>query len=119
VPNQAKKKLLEVGERKLKVNPDDAITLSRIASPYAQAGEREKAYAALRRVLEIDPTDGLAQYNCACTYAVLGDKKEALACLRNAVRSGYRNVSEWVKSDPDLVSLHKDPEFKALIAEMS
>ncbi|HWP83227.1 MAG TPA: protein kinase [Bacteroidota bacterium] len=116
--NQAKKKLLEVGERKLKVNPDDAITLSRMANPYIQAGEREKAYAALNRVLEIDPTDGLAQYNCACTYAVLGDKKEALTCLRNALQSGYRNVSEWVKSDPDLVSLHKDPEFEALIAEI-
>ncbi|MBI4546729.1 MAG: protein kinase [Ignavibacteriae bacterium] len=115
---QAKQKLLQVGERKIKVNPDDAITLSRMASPYVEFGEPEKAYAALKKVLEIDPTDGLAQYNCACTYAVLGDRKEALTCLRNAVQSGYRNVSEWVKSDPDLVSLHDDPEFKALIVEL-
>ncbi|MBI3006314.1 MAG: protein kinase, partial [Ignavibacteriales bacterium] len=116
---QAKQKLLEVGERKLKVNPDDAITLSRMAGPYADFGDREKAYASLKRVLEIDPTDGLAQYNCACTYAVLGDRKQALLCLRNAVQSGYRNVSEWVKSDPDLVSLHDDPEYEALVAEMT
>ncbi|MBI2620360.1 MAG: protein kinase [Ignavibacteriales bacterium] len=116
--DQAQKKLLEVGERKLEVNPNDAITLSRMASPYANFGEREKAYSALKRVLDIDRTDGLAQYNCACTYAVLGDKKEALTCLRNAVESGYRNVSEWVKSDPDLVSLHEDAEFKALVAEI-
>ncbi len=115
--DEAKRKLLEVGARKLEVNPDDAITLSRMAGPYSHFGEKEKAYAALKRVLEIDPTDGLAQYNCACTYAVLADNKEALACLRNAVQSGYKNVSEWVKSDPDLVSLHKDPEFKTLIAE--
>jgi serine/threonine protein kinase/tetratricopeptide (TPR) repeat protein len=116
---QAKKKLLEIGERKLKTNPEDAITLSRMAGPYADFGERPKAYAALQKVLEIDPTDGLAQYNCACTYAVLGDKKEALACLRNAIRSGYKNVSEWVKSDPDLVSLHNEPEYQALITEMT
>jgi serine/threonine protein kinase/Tfp pilus assembly protein PilF len=115
---EAKKKLLECGERKLKINPEDAITLSRIAGPYADFGEREKAYAALKKVLEIDPTDGLAQYNCACTYAVLGDRKEALACLRNAVLSGYKNVCEWVKSDPDLESLHNDPEYEALVSEM-
>ncbi len=115
---QAKKKLLEVGERKLKINPEDAITLSRMAGPYADFGEREKSYAALQKVLEIDPTDGLAQYNCACTYAVLGDRKQALLCLRNAVLSGYKNVREWVKSDPDLQSLHDDPEYEALVAEM-
>lgn len=115
---EAKKKLLEVGERKLKINPEDAIALSRMAGPYADFGDREKALAALKKVLEIDPNDGLAQYNCACTYAVMGDKKQALICLRNAVASGYRNVCEWVKSDPDLVSLHNDPEYESLVLEM-
>ena len=116
--DQAYRKTLEVGARKLEVNPDDAITLSRMAGPYAHFGQKEKAYAVLKRVLEIDPTDGLAQYNCACTYAVLGDRKQALTCLRNAVLSGYKNVIEWVKSDPDLVSLHNDPEYEALVAEI-
>jgi serine/threonine protein kinase/tetratricopeptide (TPR) repeat protein len=115
--NEAKRKLLEVGEQKLKINPDDAITLSRMAGPYAEFGEREKAYAVLKKVLEIDPTDGLAQYNCACTYAVMGERKLALSCLRNAILGGYKNVTEWVKSDPDLLSLHNDPEYEALVAE--
>ena len=112
---KAKKKLLEVGELKLKINPDDAITLSRMAGPYADFGDRDKAYATLKRVLEIDPTDGLAQYNCACTYAVMGDRKEAMECLRNAILWGYKNVTEWVKIDPDLDSLRADPEYQALI----
>jgi len=114
---QAKRKLLEVGELKLKINPDDAITLSRMAGPYADFGDRAKAYATLKKVLELDPTDGLAQYNCACTYAVMGDKEEALKCLRNAILGGYKNVTEWVKSDPDLESLHNDPEYEALVSE--
>jgi serine/threonine protein kinase/Tfp pilus assembly protein PilF len=114
---QALRRLLEVGARKVEVNPDDATTLSRMAGPYALFGEREKAQAAIERAIEIDPTDGLAQYNCACAYNVLGDQKQALLCLRNAFQSGYKNVREWVKNDPDLVSLHDHPEFKALIAE--
>ena len=114
---QAKKKLLEVGEQKLKINPNDAILLSRMAAPYADFGDRPRAYAVLKKVLEIDPTDGLAQYNCACTYAVMGDRQEAITCLKNAILWGYKNVKEWIKIDPDLESLRSDPEYQALVAE--
>lgn len=117
--SEAQKKLLELGERKVAVNPDDAITLSRMAGAYVHVGKREKAYDALKKVLELAPHDGLAQYNCACTYAVLGERKQALECLRNAIRAGYKNVVEWVKNDPDLESLHHDPEYEALISEMA
>ncbi len=112
---QAQRKLRELGERKLAVNPDNAITLSRI--PYAHLGEKEKAYAAVEKVLRIDPTDGLTQYNCACTYAVLGEIEMALSCLKHAMEGGYKNIREWVKSDPDLVSLREDSNFKAMLAE--
>jgi non-specific serine/threonine protein kinase len=114
----ATRKLVEVAERKLNVNPDDVIVLSRVANPYAQSGDKEKTYRALRRVLELDPEDGLAIYNCACTYAMLGDKKEAFDCLRNASRKGYKYVSEWVKSDPDFALYHEDPEFNSLLSEI-
>jgi adenylate cyclase len=86
--------------------------------PNADFGDREKALSVLRKVLELEPNDGLAQYNCACTYAVVGDKKQVLTCLRNAVTSGCRNVCEWVKSDPDLVTLHNDPEYESLVLQM-
>ena len=114
---QARNKLLELGERKLALNPDDAITLSRMAAAYAHRGEKEKAYVAIDKLLQIDPTDPLGRYNCACTYAVLGEREKALACLRTALEGGYKNIREWVKSDLDLVSLHEDPDFIALLAE--
>jgi len=114
---QARSKLLELGERKLALNPGDAIALSRMAAAYAHRGEKEKAYAAMKKVLQVDPDDGLSQYNCACTYAVLGEREKALACLRKALEGGYKNIREWVKSDLDLASLHEDPDFKALLAE--
>jgi adenylate cyclase len=116
--DQAKRKLIDVGARKVAVNPNDAITLSRMAGALAHFGEKEKAYAALKKIMEVDPTDGLTQYNSACTYAALGDKKEALACLSHAIQNGYKNVGNWVKIDPDFVSYHEDPEFKALLAEI-
>ena len=114
---QARSKLLELGERKLALNPGDAIALSRMAAAYAHRGDKEKAYSAMGKVLQVDPDDGLSQYNCACTYAVLGEREKALACLRKALEGGYKNIREWVKSDLDLASLHEDPDFKALLAE--
>ncbi len=114
---QARSRLLELGERKLALNPDDAITLSRVAVAFAYRGEKGKANAAIEKILQIDPTDGLSRYNCACAYAVLGEKEKALACLRKALEGGYKNIREWVKSDLDLASLHEDPDFKALLAE--
>ena len=114
----ARRKKLEVAERKLEVNPDDVIVLSRMASSYAQSGNKEKTYQALKRVLELDPDDGLALYNCACAYALMGDKKEAFVCLRNASNNGYKYVSEWVKGDPDFSRYRDDPEFNALLTEI-
>ncbi len=115
---EARRRMLEAGERILEVNPDDAIVLSRLASAHAHLGQPEKSLQSLQRLLEIEPGDGLVQYNCACAFALLGRKKEALESLRSAIQSGYKNVCEWVKSDPDFVSLRDDQEFKALLTEI-
>ena len=108
---------LELGEAKVAVNPDDAITLSRISSYYVRFNRMDEALEAIRRVQEIDPTDGLALYNCACTYATIGDRDQAMRCLRDAFANGYGYVREWVKTDPDFARFRDDPEFKAFIAE--
>lgn len=113
----AMQKFLEVGERKLQVNPDDATTLSRVAGTLVRAGETGKAKVALQRAIEIAPTDGLVQYNCACAYANLGDTKSAIACLQQAIHIGYR-VGDWVRNDPDMDPLRDEPAFKELVAGM-
>jgi tetratricopeptide (TPR) repeat protein len=115
--DRAARKLIEVASRKLEVTPDDIITLSRLAVSYARYGGKEEAHFALKRVLEIDPNDGLALYSCACTYAMLGESQEALACLRNAIANGWKGVPELARSNPDLDSLRKDPEFGVVLAE--
>lgn len=113
----AVKTLLKLGQAKLDVNPDDAITISRMATAYVRLGQPEKGLEAIRMILKVDPTDGLALYNAACTYADLGRKEETLSCLRGALNAGYKGVLEWVKSDPDFDSMIENPEFKALLAE--
>jgi adenylate cyclase len=111
------RRFLEVGIRKLEINPDDEVTLSRFAAIYTLLGEGEKARNALERILKWHPDDGTVLYNCACTYALLGDHEQAILCLRTALDHGYRNVREWVKTDPDFAELRQTEAFRQLLVK--
>jgi tetratricopeptide (TPR) repeat protein len=52
-------------------------------------------------------------------YALQGEKQKALAALRQAIDEGWR-VSWWhfLKHDLSLESLHGEPEFQAMVAEI-
>ena len=111
------KKLIELIEKKLDVNPDDSIALSRAASTYVHLEMKEEALKAIKRSLEIDPDDGLFLYNISCAYARMGDKKQALRHLKKAIKSGWR-VREWAQADPDLANIRDEPEFQSLVKQM-
>ena len=52
-------------------------------------------------------------------YALRGDKQKALLALRQAIDEGWR--SAWwyfLKQDPSLESLHDEPEYQAMVAEI-
>jgi hypothetical protein len=52
-------------------------------------------------------------------YALQGRKAEALKALRQAVDEGWRGLWPfWLKYDPVLESLHDEPEYRAIIAEL-
>jgi hypothetical protein len=52
-------------------------------------------------------------------YAVQGDKQKALSALQRAIDEGWRR--HWwyfLKYDPTLESLHGEPEFQGMVAEI-
>lgn len=113
----AAKRFLEVGLKTLELIPDDPVTLSRFSVIYTLFGDRDKAYDAVSRILVNDPDDGLVLYNCAATFALLDDTPMALECLRKALASGYKNIREWIESDPDFDDLRRTQEFQNLLKE--
>jgi tetratricopeptide (TPR) repeat protein len=115
---EAGHKVIELGKRKIEINPTDIIALARIALTYAALGENKNALDAAKRVLEVDSTDGTVLYNCACMYSFMGKKEEAFGYLEKALERGFMNIIDWAKDvDPYLQPIRNDPQFKAIIAK--
>lgn len=72
---------------------------------------------ALRDFLQankLNPKDATNAYNVACIYAIKGDSAQALEWLKKSIYKGYQDFDK-IKQDPDLKSLHNNPEFKKLL----
>jgi tetratricopeptide (TPR) repeat protein len=100
-------------ERQLELVPEDVRARSLLAADYANLARAEDAVRHLEMTVALRPNDSNILYNAACSYAVLGKRPEALDLLRRSLAAGYANV-DWPRQDPDLKSLHADPEFQAL-----
>jgi len=108
---------LEVAERHLELNPDDARALYLGAGAMVQLGERERGLDWTRRAYAIDSEDPGVLYNVACSYAQMDKHDEAMTCLEKAVQNGFGH-REWLENDSDLDSLRGDPRFQALLKRL-
>ncbi|MGA7840421.1 MAG: hypothetical protein WCA34_05860, partial [Candidatus Acidiferrales bacterium] len=56
-------------------------------------------------------------YKEACINAIIGKPSRALTLLQDALEKHY--PAEYASADPDLDSLHNNPEFDSLIKKYS
>jgi adenylate cyclase len=108
---------VQVAEKHLELNPDDARALCLGACALMQLGEPGKALDWAKRGLALDPEDSGVLYNVACVYALGGETESALTCLDKAVRNGFGH-REWLENDSDLDSLRADPRFETLLKKL-
>jgi tetratricopeptide (TPR) repeat protein len=98
-----------------------AIDLALVLS---KTGEQEHANRLLNRSfqhIQTLPRLGLYGYGIADVriYALRGDKQKALSALRQAIDEGWRSFWWYdLKYDLSLESLHDEPEFQAMVAEI-
>lgn len=95
-------------------NPEDARAHQFYAFTLERLGRRKEAKVEMRKGIEINPNDLIIIYNAACFYALIGDKTASIENLKKAIDNGFGNY-EYIKHDPDLYSLKKEPDFIELI----
>ena len=110
----ASRRAAEVVGKHLDLHPDDARALYLGAVLWCQMGEPARGLEWAGRALALDPNEPVTLYNVACVYALQGQTEPALDCLENALKHGFAHKA-WIEHDADLVSLHGNPRYDALL----
>ena len=113
----AARRALKRAEEHLELNPDDTRALNLGCASLIEAGDKQRAMRWAERSLAIDGDNPDTLYNLACSYALMGESGRALDCLERANLRGM-SIAEWAENDSDLVSLHDEPRFQALMKSL-
>jgi adenylate cyclase len=116
--SKARHHAIELIERALNVNPDDARARYMGAANFAAVGEKAKAIEWANLALRSSEDEPMVFYNAACTFAVLGEHDRAIDLLERAVKLGWGDRA-WMANDSDLVSLRDKPRFQALLTSLN
>jgi tetratricopeptide (TPR) repeat protein len=90
---------------------------TRLATMYYRIKEFDKSIESYVHCIQLDPTQSLTYYNLACMYAKLSQPEKAIENLNLSVQYGYEDL-DWIQKDGDLVVLHQEPGFVALIQKL-
>jgi adenylate cyclase len=111
------RKTLEIGLRKLEVEPEDTRACLSCTFALVHLGRYSEAVSMMDRANEIDPLDRIVHYNLACAYAIMGKADQALDYLERLTGTDVKTV-DWMKNDGDLDSLRDHPRFKKIMARL-
>jgi TolB-like protein/thioredoxin-like negative regulator of GroEL len=115
--DDANRRIVELMEKHLEVNPDDLSALLSGASALVELGEKERGLEWGERVLEGATEDALVLYNLGCTFSLAGEVEKAVDALERSYEAGLADP-EWMRNDSDLDNLRGHPRFEALMQRM-
>jgi adenylate cyclase len=115
---KARHRAIELIERALGVNPDDARARYMGAANFAAMGDKAKAIEWANLALRSSEDEPMVFYNAACTFAVLEEYDRAIDLLERAVKLGWGDRA-WMANDSDLASLRNKPRFQALLTSLN
>jgi serine/threonine protein kinase/tetratricopeptide (TPR) repeat protein len=106
---------INLAEMQLKINPLDSYVLSLLATYYARTNDPSRARKYLDKALKEKPEDVDVLRIACLVYLEAGNRQEAMRWLQKAVAAGYPR--EQLLANPELASLHSDPQFGRLAKE--
>lgn len=111
---QAYHKAIQLGERLLKVNRDDAQLLSDLALYHAKLAQTSRAVTETEKACRLAPGNVVVLFNSGVVLELAHERSRALTAIHAALKHGY-SLQE-VRREPELASLRSDPRFERMVA---
>jgi len=112
----ARRRGIEIAERHLRLNPDDARALYLAANGLVALGDRSRGQHWAERARAARPDDPVLLYNIGCIFSMLGRVEEALDCLEKAAM-GFTQKG-WYEHDSNLDAVRQHPRFQELLLKL-
>ena len=97
---------------------DDPFVLALLGQAYAKLGQRDEALKILGQLSQIGMHRYVPSYSYAVLYMALEEKDKAIEWLERSYREGAGLDVIFLKVDPMLDPLQKEPRFQALVAKV-
>ena len=97
--------------------PEYVEALQILGDLYTRRGRHEDSLEVDQRLSRLEPRNPLVFYNLACSYCLNGEVDSALNALEQALSLGYCDF-KWLAKDPDLRTVRKHPQFRAIQAKI-
>jgi TolB-like protein/Tfp pilus assembly protein PilF len=97
---------------------DDPFVLALVGQAYAKLGRRDEALKILAQLQEIGARRYVPSYSYALLHMALGEKDKAIEWLERSYQEGAGLDVIFLKVDPMLDPLQKEPRFQALVAKV-
>jgi eukaryotic-like serine/threonine-protein kinase len=109
--NAARKRTMELVDRAIKLNSQDADAQATQAVLFAKAGFKSKALDKIQISLALSPNSQFVLSNVADTYELLGDRHLAIRYLDLAIQKGL--PPQQLNADPYLRDLVANSKFRS------
>src|SRR5213595_1363264 len=97
---------------------DDPFVLALLGQAYAKVGQRDEALKILAQLSQIATHRYVPSYSYALLHMALGEKDKAVEWLERSYQEGAGLDVIFLKVDPMLDPLQKEPRFQALVAKV-
>ena len=97
---------------------DDPFVLALLGQAYAKLGQRDEALKILAQLPQIAAHRYVPSYSFALLHMALGEKGKAIEWLERSYHDGAGLDIIFLKVDPMLDPLQKEPRFQALVAKV-
>jgi TolB-like protein/Tfp pilus assembly protein PilF len=97
---------------------DDPFVLALLGQAHAKVGQRDEALKILAQLSHIAAHRYVPSYSFALLHMALGDKDKAIEWLERSYHEGAGLDVIFLKVDPMLDPLQKEPRFQALVTKV-